>query len=68
MASKYGYLKVVKFLIDKSANIMIDNNYAIKQVSAKDHLRVVKFLIQKSIKQSKTIISYKIKLRTYMEH
>ena len=40
-----GHLEVVKFLVEKRANIQADNNYAVKCASMYGHLEVVKFLI-----------------------
>jgi ankyrin repeat protein len=46
VASKYGHLEVVKFLVEKGANIHADNNLALRCASKYGHLEIVKFLVK----------------------
>ena len=41
-----GHLEVVKFLLDRGADVNADNNYAVRRASANGHLEVVKFLLE----------------------
>ena len=49
-ASKYGYLKIVKFLTELGAECKADNDYAIRCAASNGHLEVVKFLIEESLR------------------
>ena len=44
-ASKNGYLDVVKFLVNKGANIHADDDGSIRLASISGHLDIVKFLV-----------------------
>ena len=46
-ASSNGHLEVVKFLVEKGANVHADDNYALGWASENGHLDVVKFLVEK---------------------
>jgi len=46
-ASSNGHLEVVKFLVEKGADIHADDNYAFCWASKNGHLEVVKFLVEK---------------------
>ena len=45
MECKNGHLDVVKYLIEKGANINAENDYALKCSAENGHLEVVKYLI-----------------------
>ena len=45
LASEYGYLDIVKYLISAGANIHADDDYALRWASSNDHLDIVKYLI-----------------------
>ncbi|PVV05208.1 hypothetical protein BB560_000279 [Smittium megazygosporum] len=47
LSSKIGHSGMVKYLIEKDANIHSDNDYALRWASAKGHLDIVKLLIEK---------------------
>ena len=45
MSAIHGHLEVVKFLVDKGANVSADNDYALRWSANGGHLEVVKFLV-----------------------
>ena len=48
-ASRYGYLEVIKLLIEKGANIRTQNNQAIIEASEHGHLEIIDLLIKNGI-------------------
>jgi ankyrin repeat protein len=46
-ASKNGHIEAVKFLVEKGADIHLENGYAIRWASLQGHVEVVKFLVEK---------------------
>lgn len=47
IASEKGYLNIVKFLIDRGANVNVENGLPLIRSSKNGHFNVVKFLIEK---------------------
>ena len=45
-ASKNGYLRTVKFLVETGANIHTENDRALRLASSNNHLDVVKYLVE----------------------
>ena len=45
--SQYGYIEVVKLLLEKGANIHADDDYALRWSARNEHIEVVKLLLEK---------------------
>ncbi|BCS83632.1 ankyrin containing protein [Cotonvirus japonicus] len=43
---EFGHLEVVRFLVEKGADIQADDNLAVRWASRKGHLEVVRFLVK----------------------
>jgi ankyrin repeat protein len=48
-ASRGGYLEILKYLVDKGADIHTNYDAALRFASSKGHLEIVKYLIEKGL-------------------
>ena len=47
IAASEGHLEIVKYLVNKGANIHAGDDYAVRVASRRGHLEIVKYLIKK---------------------